>query len=186
MKKKMFFITLTATFLLAAANAQVPDGYSSGTISLANGNTLSGYIKDNIKKNAAVIYLNAAGSEKKVYNSTEINAVQIGNTHFISVKGDFFKAVCSGKMSFLQKASNAAGKTIYNGSEAIVLPGTEGKIGDYFTYTDGDLTMINTTSIDTFIQQLGNCATAVEKAKTANGEPAVLAEAVAIYNANNQ
>lgn len=184
---KKIIVLAASFFALAGTQAQAPEGFSKGTVTLANGSTITGYIQDNIKKGAAVIFVNDNGSDKKIYNSTEINAVLIDATHYISLKGDFFKVICTGKMSFLQKASNASGKTIYNGSEAIVLPGTEGKIGDYFSYTASQLTWINKKTVDAFItEQLSACTAAAEKAKTINGDIAALAEAVTIYNTVNK
>ena len=181
-------IVLAATFFaLLHTQAQAPEGFSKGSVTLADGTAITGYVKDNIKKGAAITFVSDKGGEKKLYNSTEINAVTIDAASFISVKGDFFKVICNGKMNFLQKASNAAGKTIYNGSEAIVLPGTEGKIGDYFSYSNNQLTLINKKTVDTFIaDQLSTCTAAVEKAKTINGDIAALAEAVIIYNTVNK
>jgi hypothetical protein len=181
-------IILAATFLaLTQLQAQAPEGFTKGSVTLADGSILTGFVKDNIKKGAAILFVNSNGGDKKIYNSTEINAVLIDATNYISLKGDLFKVICTGKMSFLQKASNAAGKTIYNGSEAIILPGTEGKIGDHFSYTNQQLTLINKKTVDAFItEQLSTCTPAMEKAKLANGDIAALAEAVTIYNTANK
>jgi hypothetical protein len=182
MKKKLFFSTVIALLSLVSANAQIPDGYVKGSVTLADGSIVSGYVHDNIKKNAAVILVNDKGEDKKLYNSTEINAVSINGVSYQSVKGDFFKIICNGKMNFLQKASNASGKTIYNGAEVIVLSGTEGKIGDYFSYTNNELTLITKKTTEDFINQLSTCTAAVEKAKSVNGDIAAFADAVTIYN----
>ena len=186
MKKKLFFSTVVALFSLLSASAQIPDGYVKGSVTLADGSIINGFVHDNIKKGAAVILVNDKGENKRLYNSTEINAVSVNDVNYTSVKGDFFKIICSGKMSFLQKASNAAGKTIYNGAEAIVLPGTQGKIGDYFSYSNNELTLITTKTTDDFISQLSTCTAAVEKAKAVNGDIAALADAVTIYNSYNK
>lgn len=181
-------IVLMAAIMFAAFNtkAQAPEGFNKGVVTLADGSVLTGYVQDNIKR-GAVIFLNDNGAEKKLYNSTEVNAVVIDATTYRSIKGDFFKVICTGKMNFLQKASHASGKTIYNGSEPIVLPGTEGKTGDYFSYADNQLTLINKKTVDEFIaSQLSSCLPAAEKAKAVNGDIAALAEAVNIYNSTNK
>jgi len=185
MKKIMI---LAATILaLTQLHAQVPEGFTKGALTLADGSIVTGYVQDNMKKGAAVMFINSNGGDKKLYNSTEINAVLIDATNYISIKGDLFKVICTGKMNFLQKASNAAGKTIYNGSEAIIIPGTEGKIGDHFSYTNNQLTLINKKTVEAFIaEQLASCTAAAEKAKTINGDIAALAEAVTIYNTANK
>ncbi len=182
MKKKSFFITAVGLFILLNVNAQIPEGYVKGSVTLADGTTITGYVHDNIKKGSAVVLVNDKGEDKKLYNSAEINGAVINGTNYLSVKGDFFKIICNGKMNFLQKASNSSGKTIYNGAEAIILPGTEGKIGDYFSYSNNELTLINKKSTDAFIGQLSDCTAAVEKAKSVNGDIAALADAVTIYN----
>ncbi len=186
MKKKSFFITVVGFFLLLNVKAQAPEGFVKGSVTLADGSTSSGYVKENMKKNASIVFINDKSSDKKIYNSTEINAVAVDGASYVSLKGDFFKLICSGKISFLQKASNASGKTIYNGSEAIILPGTEGKIGEYFSYAANELTLINKNTMEAFIGQLSNCTAAVEKAKSVNGDIAALADAVVIYNSYNK
>lgn len=184
---KKIIIFAAALFALSNTQAQSPEGFTKGSVTLADGSTITGFVQDNIKKGAAVTFVDGNGGDKKLYNSTEINAVLIDATHYVSLKGDLFKVICSGKMSFLQKASNAAGKTIYNGSEAIIIPGTEGKIGDHFSYTNSQLTLINKKTVDTFIaEQLSACIPAAEKARTINGDIAALAEAVTIYNSVNK
>lgn len=186
MKKRSFFSTAVGLFMLFGAEAQTPEGYTKGSVTLADGSTMNGYVQDNLKKGAAVMFLDNKGGEKKLYNSTEVNAATIDSTNYLSIKGDFFKVICNGKISFLQKASNTSGKTIYNGSEAIVLTGTEGRIGDYFSYTNNELSLVNKKTVDAFIGQLSTCTAAVDKAKTVNGDIAALADAVDIYNSYNK
>jgi hypothetical protein len=185
--KKTIVLTV-ATVLFAALNvqAQVPADFAKGSITLADGSSISGYVKDNMKKDASIIYLDNNGTGKKKFDGSQINAVNIDAANYQCIKGDFFKNISTGKISFLQKASNAGGKTIYNGAEAIILSGTEGKIGDYFSYTDNELSIINKKTTAAFISQLGNCTAAVEKAKSANGDMAAMAEAVTIYNNQNK
>ncbi len=184
---KKIFVFAASLLALSNLQAQIPEGFTKGAVTLADGSTISGFVKENFKKGAAIMFTDSNGGDKKLYNSTELNAVLIEGTNYISLRGDLFKVICTGKMSFLEKASNAAGKTIYNGSEAIIIPGTEGKIGDHFSYTNNQLTLINKKTVDTFIaEQLSTCIAAVEKAKTINGDIAALAEAVTIYNTANK
>ena len=132
MKKTIILTAVSAILFALNIQAQVPADFVKGSVTLADGSTISGFVKDNIKKSAAVFIVDNNGSNKKLYYSNEINAATIDGTNYVSVKSDFFKSICTGKICFLQKASNISGKTIYNGSEAIVLSGTDGKIGDYF------------------------------------------------------
>lgn len=167
--------------------AQIPEGYVKGSILLADESIVDGFIQDNMKKKAAVLFINQSGESRRTYYGTDVNGVIIDSINYMAVKGDFFKIVCRGKMSFLQKASHAAGKMIYNGSEAIMMPGTNGKIGDYFLYIDKQLTLINKNTVDGLVTtKFSNCTPASEKAKTINGNIPALAEAVSIYNSLNK
>lgn len=184
--KKTMILTTAALFFILNIQAQIPTGFVKGAVTLADASTVTGYVKDNIKK-GAVVFVDDKGGNKQLFYSNEINAVVIDSANYVSVKNDFFKTICSGKICFLQKASNISGKTIYNGSEAIILPGTEGKIGDYFSYSNNELTLINQKTVDAFINnQLSSCTQAAEKAKSINGDIAALADAVTIYNSYNK
>ncbi|GAB2807398.1 hypothetical protein [Ferruginibacter profundus] len=185
MKLKTTFIIAAIGLFVATATAQTnaPEGFTRASITLANGTVQSGFIKDNIKKSASVIFTDESGNNKKVYEGSDINGVTIAAVNFVCINGDFFKTICSGKLCFLQKASNAAGKASYNGTEAVFSNGTEGKIGDYFIYAGKKLKLINKKTVDTFISNdLTGCTAAIEKAKTINGDISRLQEAVDIYN----
>jgi len=185
MNLKTTFLAVALGLSVTAINAQttIPEGYTKATITLANGTTQPGYIKDNIKKSASITFIDESGSNKKVYEGSDINAVKTDAANFICINGDFFKTICTGKLCFVQKASNASSKASYNGTEAIFNNGTEGKIGDYFIYADKKLKLINKKTVEAFIStDLATCTAAVEKAKTINGDIAKLQEAVEIYN----
>jgi hypothetical protein len=185
MKLKTTLLAVAAAVTINAANAQTsaPEGFTKASITLANGTVQSGYIKDNIKKSASVIFVDESGTNKKTYEGSDINGVKIDAANFICINGDFFKTICTGKLCFVQKASNAASKASYNGNEAVFNSGTEGKIGDYFIYANNKLTLLNKKSVEAFItNDLSGCTAAIEKAKAANGDIAKLQEAVTIYN----
>ena len=185
MKLKTTLLAAAFAMSTAVSTAQinVPAGYNKASITLANGSIQTGYIKDNIKKSAEIIFVDESGNNKKVYAASDINGVKIDAANFICINGDFFKTICTGKLCFVQKASNAAGKASYNGNEAVFNNGTEGKIGDYFIYADKKLKLLNKKSVETFIStDLTGCAAAIEKAKAINGDIAKLQEAVEIYN----
>ena len=99
---------------------------------MADNTIVSGFIKDNIRKDASVTLL-VNGKEKK-YNGADIAAAEIDASTFTCIKGDFFKVVCNGELTFLQKASDASSKPTTVGNEVFFLSGTEGKPGDYFIY----------------------------------------------------
>ncbi|MBS1512690.1 MAG: hypothetical protein JST86_17730 [Bacteroidetes bacterium] len=182
---KLTATVLAATFLFTTpvlAQNTIPEGYTKATITLADGSTKTGFIKDDIRKSAAITFTDG-NSAKKVYQGIDINGVTIDAATYLCINGDFFKVISNGKMSFLQKASNASGNASYNGSEAVFSSGTEGKIGDYFIYADKKLQLINKKTVNAFINaDLASCTPAAEKAKTINGDIAKLQEAVDIYN----
>lgn len=184
MKSKVFFLALAFGFSLTAANAQsIPEGYTKATIILANGTEQTGFIKDNIKKSASVTFVDESGNNKKVYEGSGINGIKTDAANFTCINGDFFKSICTGKLCFVQKSSNAASKASYNGTEAIFNNGTEGKIGDYFIYADKKLKLLNKKTVESFINtDLATCTAAVEKAKAINGDIAKLQEAVETFN----
>lgn len=183
---KTFFTALLVVAVSAVyAQSEAPAGYTKGSITLADNSVIKGYVKDNLKKNAAVSFSDNAG-KKTTYNGIDINGVTIDETAYICIKGDFFKTITVGKLNFLQKASDASGKASFNGTDAVFSSGTEGKIGDYFVYRDKQLKLLNKKSLDSFIaNDLSGCTAAIEKAKSANGDIAKLKEAVEIYNNAN-
>lgn len=184
MQIKPFFFA-TALLFSAALNAQtnIPVDYIKGAITLADGSVVPGYIKNNLKKSGTITYIDNTGANKKTYEAIQINGIKIEAAEYISIKGDFFKRLSAGKLNFLQKASNSSGKVSYNGTQPVFNSGTEGKVGDYFVYTDKELKLINKKSIESFINtNLTGCAAAIEKAKAINGDIAKLQEAVDIYN----
>jgi len=184
MKLKLTFLSLALGFSVALVNAQsIPEGYTKATVILANGTAQIGFIKDNIKKSASITFVDGSGNNKKVYEGSEINGVKTDAATFTCINGDFFKTICTGKLCFIQKSSNAAGKASYNGTEAVFNNGTEGKIGDYFIYADKKLKLLNKKTVESFINtDLATCSAAVEKAKAINGDISKLQEAVEIYN----
>jgi hypothetical protein len=128
------FSLLIGTALPVIVQTESPKGPQNGTLVLADGSSLTGFIKDNIRKTASVQFSAADQGKKKNYNGTDLLSAEINGTKFICINGDFFKVFCEGELSFLQKASDASGKPVYNGMEAIFSSGTDGKLcyaGDF-------------------------------------------------------
>jgi len=172
--------------LQATAQTETPKGFSKGNIVLPDNTIVSGYIKDNIRKDASVILL-VDGKEKK-YNGSDIAAAEIDGTGYSCIKGDFFKIVCKGELTFLQKASNASSKPTYIGNEVLFLSGTEGKPGDYFIYENKNslLKLVSKKNLnDVVASSFGGYAPAIEKAKAAQVDIAQLKGAVESYNTRN-
>lgn len=186
--KIVFVVFLSTIFFRSQAQTEIPKGFKKGTIILADSSSLSGNIKDNIRNNASVTFINEAGGKKKNYTGSELISAEVEGTKFLCINGDFFRIISYGELSFLQKSSDASGKPSYNGNEAIFSNGTEGKPDDYFIYDSRSkqLKLVSKKNFDEVITSTfaGN-TTATEKAKTVNGDIAQLKEAVEIYNNRN-
>jgi hypothetical protein len=183
MKKGFSAIILLAFMVSLQAQNTIPVGFVKADLVLDNGNSLSGYVKENIKKASAVVFVDEAGNNKKQYEGSDIKTISIDTLHFICIRGDFFKVLCAGKLNYLQKASNSSAKPTYNGTEAIFANGTEGKIGDYFIYSDQQLKLLSRNNMDSFISKdLAGCSEAMQQAKASNGNLAKISVAVATFN----
>jgi hypothetical protein len=170
-------------FICTLAQAQMPKGYVAGSILLPNNQVLNGYVKESIKKSASISFLDSTGNNKKTFEGNTINGVTIEGITYICLQGDFFKSLSTGKINFMQKASNAAGKISYSGAEPIMSSGTDGKIGDYFTYNNNSLKILNKKNVALFItNDLSNCPPAIEKAKSIQGDITKMAEVINVYN----
>ena len=182
-------VALCSLFLLNAhAQTEAPKGFKKGTITLTDGKQLSGFVKDNMRSNASVVFISETGTDKKTYHGSDVNSTTIEGTKFICVSGDFFKVLCEGELNFLQKQSDASGKLTYNGNEAVISNGTDGKLNDYFIYNNKDrqLKLVSKKNVDDVTASCfaGHTA-AIEKAKSVNGDLSQIKEAVEIYNSGN-
>ena len=185
MKKLKLFLTAALSLFLLQATAQTeaPKGFGKGKIVLPDNTIVSGFIKDNIRKNASVVLL-VDGKETK-YDGADIVSVEIDGTSYTCVKGDFFKVVCNGELAFMQKSSNASSKPTYAGNQVLFLSGTEGRPGDYFIYENKNkqLKLVSKKNLnDVVTGSFEGYGPAIEKAKAAQGDIALLKDAVESYN----
>lgn len=184
MNNKTTLIITISFFLLLSTQAQIPTGFSRGSITLNDGTILHGLLNDQVKKKTSIIFIADSSNDRHRYDAERLNSFTMDGITYKSINGDFFKIICAGKISFLQKASNSGGRQISNGAEVILLPGTEGEIGDYFSYCNNHLTHITAKTLYTFIAtQLSSCAAANDEAKTVRANDiSSLANAITIYN----
>ena len=189
---KAFSIVLTGLlsimFLQANSQDALPKGFAKGSIILADNSQITGFIKDDIRNKAAVVLMPETGGKKTTYDGDKLNAVNIDGTKYICMKGDFFKVLCDGELSFLQKSSDASSKPVYVGNETMFINGTEGKPGDYFIFNrkDQQLKLVNNKNVaEVSAQAFINCEAALAKAKQSSGDIATIKEAVVIYNNRN-
>lgn len=173
------------TFLSANAQDESPKGFSTGKIVLADGSTLSGPVKDKIRSNASVVLID--NNKKKNYDGSDLLSAEIGDQKFLCIRGDFFRVICDGEMKFLQKSSDASGKPMYNGNQAVFTNGTDGKPGDYFVYgKDKQLKLVTRKTLTTVVaDSFAGCEEAIASAKQAGDDVAKLGDAVVIYNSRN-
>lgn len=176
---------LVCTFLLnhAIGQTDAPKGFENGMIVLADGSSLSGPVKDKIHSNASVVLI--TDNKKKNYDGSDLLAAEIGGQKFICLKGDFFKIISDGDLKFIQKASDASRKPMYNGNEAVFANGTEGQPGDYFVYSQADkkLKLVNKKTAEAVGPDVfAGCDEAILSAKSAGTDVSKWSEAVSIYN----
>jgi hypothetical protein len=183
---KILLVVAILTVSSSSLKAQeTPKGFDKGKIVLSDGSVVSGYIKEKIRSNASVTVISDADKKKKVYNGNELLSAEIGIDKFICQRGDFFKVIHDGGLKFVQKASDASGKPIYNGNQAVFANGTEGEPGDFFIYNNAtrQLKLVTKKTISAVTDEcFAGCDTAIAKAKTVNGDMSELGEAVALYN----
>ena len=127
--KIIMAVVLSIVFLQGQSQTETPKGFKKGRLILADNSSISGNIKNNIHRNASVIFINESGGKKKNYNGSDLISAEIEGTKYLCIKGDFFRIISYGGLSYLQKSSDASGKPSYNGNEAIFISGTEGKPG---------------------------------------------------------
>lgn len=178
---------LSLFVLQATAQTEVPKGFSAGKVVLPDNTVITGFIKDNIRKDASVVML--TGGKEKKYNGSDIASAVVGETSYNCMKGDFFKVVCNGEITFLQKASDASSKPTQVGNEVFFLSGTEGKPGDYFIYEikNQQLKLVSKKTLSSVVaNSFGTYTPAIEKAKAAQNDIAQLKDAVEIYNGRNE
>jgi len=180
---------IAISFLQVKSQDTAPKGFSKGSVTLADNTEIPGYIKDNIRSKAAVVLVPATGGKKITYDGDKLNYATIEGIKYFCIKGDFFKTVCDGELSFLQKASDASSKPVYIGSEAMFINGTEGRPGDYFIFDKPQhlLTLVNNKNVaDVTAQLFKNCQAAIARAKETGNDIALLKDAVVIYNNRNK
>jgi hypothetical protein len=185
MKNVKNYFAIAILFIATTTNGQInlPAGFTKATIVLYGGSALSGYVKENIKKSASIVFFNDSQNKKTTYDGNQISSIKINDDNYICVSGDFFKVISTGKITFVQKQSDASNKPSYNGNEPVFNNGTEGSIGDYFVYRNSKLNIINRKTIEAFINKdLADDIVATEKAKNLNGDVTKLKDAIDIYN----
>jgi hypothetical protein len=186
--KITLMLCLGIVFFNVDAQTTIPKGFKNGVIVLADSSAVHGFIKDNIRRNASIVFRKENGQGKIDYHGSDLISVEIEGTKFLCIRGDFFRILSEGELFFLQKSSDASGIPSYNGNEAIFSNGTEGRPLDYFIYDkkNKQLKLVskkNMNEVATLI--FSGYAPAMDKIKAADADISRLKEAVDIYNSRN-
>ena len=189
MKQFLFSVLLPAVSFIPPSEktfAQSLAGYKTGYVITADGRRKDGFIKENFKSKASITFQSTEG-RKTFYTGDNIKEVGVEGTVYISYLSDFFKVVKNGtKMSLYQKASDASGNVIYNGSQAVgINPGTEGSVNDHFIKIPGSDKMILITKKNfeqVVLTNCTDCPALLESVKTNKVNYEEIGKVVQLYN----
>lgn len=166
--------------------AQAPAGFKTGYIILNDNTRKEGFVKENFKSKAAVIF-QAADGKKTTYSGNDIKEAGIEGITYVSYSSDFFKLVSSGtKASLFQKVTDASGQIIFNGSEAVgVSSGSEGAVKDFFIRTtkDNNLHLVTKKNFQSVVAAYcADCPSVTESVKNNSISYEKLEEVIQLYN----
>lgn len=186
MKQCIGFFLFIALLTVQIAGAQAPSGYTAGYIIGPDQVKIEGFVKEKFKSKAVIEFQTAAG-KKSSYAASDLQEVGIAADRYITYKDDFFKQLMSGtRVTVFQKVSDASGKVIYNGSQAVgVSTGTDGAVADYFLRKSGEagLTWVSKKNLSqTLTAFFGDCNTLAEQVKKDTPAYATVPELAAQYN----
>lgn len=186
MKQRIGFFLVISLLTVQMAGAQAPSGYTAGYIIGPDQVKLEGFVKEKFKSKATVEFQSTAG-KKTSYAASDLQEVGIAGDRFITYKDDFFKQISSGtRVAVFQKVSDASGKVIYNGSQAVgVSAGTDGAVSDYFFRKSGDtgLAWISRKNLgQTLAVFFADCSTLADQVKNDTPGYTTVPDLAARYN----
>lgn len=166
-------------------NRPVPKGYKKGTVVLEDNTVLSGNIREHIRSHSSILFIPCEGGKRKELDGGQLYSVKIDSTSYRCWRGDFFRVITDGEIVFLQKCSDASGKPVYNGTDPLLINGTEGRPGDYFVYNNDlrQLTRVTRKTLGKVVREtFGNCTAAIDKAGAVHSDIIDLRSAIELYN----
>ncbi len=183
-------LILLCAFINFTTQAQenIPPGYTKARIVLQDNTQLNVFAKENIQRSGTITTVAEAGGKKKVYSASEMLSLDMDSLHWICIQGDFFKVLSKGELYFLQKFSDVTAKPVFNGTEPMIISGTDGKRNDYFFYqpVNNQLMLIKKDNMNQLLTgAFNNCKEAIALAREGGADPVTLAKAVDIYNRRN-
>lgn len=128
MKKTM---TILAGALLATtfAYAQPAPVETSAQILLPDNSTITGSVKENIRKKGEVHF--TIDGKRTKYRAGDISALQIGDTRYITHNYTFYEVITGNNDIMLLRKANEPASIQFEGREAIAIT-SEGDIDDLF------------------------------------------------------
>lgn len=142
--KKAFTSLVCSILLVSLSYAQSASATDevSGNIVLPDNTTVTGMIKDNIRKKGELTIVN--NGKKTKYKASEIIGAQVGTVHYITWNFTFYEILWQGKNLALLRKANEPANVQYNGTEAISIT-SDGKVDDLFVKknSDGTVSLIN-------------------------------------------
>jgi hypothetical protein len=182
----MFFAVMPfMAFSQIEKPASLPADFVPGYLITATNEKLEGFIKESLKSQGTIFFVNTKG-EKKQYNSYNLQSFVINNVTYVSYSNDFYKVIVIGnKGTLYQKVSDNSGKLINTGSESRVATTTDGKTGDFYLQvkTSDDLTLITKRNFESvFAKVCADCLALQNDIKAKQIDYAQVVKAVEEYN----
>lgn len=168
--KKQTTLTTIALFMASLLYAQpspttIPEGFTTGEVTLADNTVVTGAIKDNIRKKGEVVLL--TGTKKTKYKAGDINGARIGKSHYIAQNYTFYEVLLQGNSVTLLRKANEPSGVQTNGPDAVIV-NSEGSIDDLFIKKIGEtsLQILTKKNVKDVLGKLcGDCASSVEPGK---------------------
>ena len=107
--KLLCFAVLIFFFTKVNAQNEISKGYNKGTVVLSGNSIVTGFVKDNMKKDASVSFMSGTSDKKIKYSANDLISLEIDAIKFTCIKGDFFKVICNGELS-LKRHAHARGR----------------------------------------------------------------------------
>jgi hypothetical protein len=159
--------------------------FVQGSILTSSYEKFDGFIKESLKKDGSIIFVNAQG-QKKTYNVSNLQSFTINNVSYISYLNDFYKTIAAGnKVALYQKVTDNNGKLISNGTESVVATTTDGKVGDYYLQSkkDNDLTLVTRKNFEESVSQVcADCSVLISDVKSKQIDYTQIVKVVEKYN----
>lgn len=189
MKQASFIIALVFAAWSSFAQTEKPASLSAdfvqGSILTSSYEKLDGYIKESLKKDGNIVFVNAQG-QKKTYNVSNLQSFTVNGISYISYLNDFYKTIATGtKVALYQKTTDNNGKLISNGTESVVATTTDGKVGDYYLQSkkDNDLTLVTKKNFEESVSQVcADCSVLISDVKSKQIDYTQIVKVVEKYN----